>query len=653
MDTGRTDLLLLNASNLPTVPIFPYAFVQVSAIARRFGLNVARFDFLGAPKPRWQSLLADLIRTHRPRMVGLHLRQRDSVVGADYLPPPDGDPSTYYLPVDETRDLVRMVRGLTDVPVVAGGFGFTALALKTASALGVDFGVQGEPDGFFERFDDVLAGNNLDAVPNLVYRKDGNFVANPRVFYSPSPAGEYNDEILAELIRFYGDRTLLAGTMPHVPVEIARGCPFHCYFCNEPTVKGRTVRYRDWSAVEADLAFLDRNGIRRIWLVCSEINIHPAKAKELAARMAALNNGRSPGDRIRWRAYNIPRMNTDDLRTMLDAGFEPGWNDFPSFDDQNLAECRVPFRSEVALSYYRSFLDWADAQPATPDNRSTFYIFLGNAFADASSIRTTLEKVESHGLQARHERAAVSVATRVFENDGKLICGDRQRLSSVGRNGKVPFDPVQPSYYYPPKLVKHLGNEQSVREFLDYVGSTFLSTAYEQTRHWSAFLAESISPAGLLALMQDAKSARGISRIPIDTDDVVLAGRIRQVLRSLWRNLSVESVRPLFFPGEQQALYNYVAEAVLAQLLRPHAREFKRVLDFLEIPHDRNGFHSLSPYALAKIFYQHYDGNDELIESVCRSQRISRGSLDLLALKSLLHQSNVRIRPEYRALLFG
>jgi hypothetical protein len=653
MDSGRTDLLLLNASNLPTVPIFPYAFVQVSAIARRFGLKVARFDFLNAPMGRWQSLLAELINRHRPRMVGVHLRQRDSVVASDYLPPPERAPSTYYLPVDETRDLVRMVRTLTDVPVIVGGFGFTGLPVKTARALGVDFGVQGEPDGFFERFDDVLAGNNLATIPNLVYRKDGSFIANPRVFYSPSPVGEYNDEIVAELVRFYGDRALLGGTMPHVAVEISRGCPFHCYFCNEPAVKGRTVRYRDWSAVEADLALLDRHGIRRVWLVCSEINIHPAKTKEIAASMAALNKDRSPSERISWRAYNIPRMNTDDLRTMLDAGFEPGWNDFPSFDDQNLAECRVPFRSEVALTYYRSFLDWADSQPATPGNRATFYIFLGNAYADVSTIRTTLEKVESHCLQARHEHAAVGVATRVFENDGKLICGDRKQLSSVGRKGQKRFDVVGPSYYYPPTLVEHLGSEKAVREFLGYVGSTFLSTAYEQTRHWSAFLGKSISSDGLLALMRDAKRKRKVVTIPIETDDPCLGDRIRQALESLWAKLDAQALQPLFFPAEQQALYDYVAEAILGQLLRRHARAFKRVLCFLEIPHDRDGFLALSPYALTKILYRRYDSNDELVEAACRVQRISRDSLDLLALKFLLHQSNVRIRPEYRALLFG
>ena len=41
------------------------------------------------------------------------------------------------------------------------------------------------------------------------------------------------------------------------------------------------------------------------------------------------------------------------------------------------------------------------------------------------------------------------------------------------------------------------------------------------------------------------------------------------------------------------------------------------------------------------------------VEAACRVQTLTRDSLDLLALKFLLHQSNVRIRPEYRELLFG
>jgi hypothetical protein len=647
------DLLLLNASNLPKTPIFPYAFVQVSAIARRFGLKVVRFDFLGAPKSRWRPLLEELLQLHRPRMVGFHVRQADSVVASDYLPPPEGNPADYYLPVEDTQEILHLVRSLTDVPVVAGGFGFTVHPLRMAKTLAVDFGVQGEPDCFFERFEDVLARRDLGTVSNLIYREADGYHANPRVFYPPSPVGEYDDSIVAELVRFYGDRPLLAGTMPHAPVEIARGCPFHCYFCNEPAAKGRDVRYRDWAAVETDLALLEHHGIRRVWLVCSEINIHPARARELAARMATINNGRTPSQRIRWRAYNIPRMDPKDLRAMLDAGFEPGWNDFPSLDDENLARCRVPFRTSTALPYYRTFLDWADTQPSEPENRQTFYVFLGNAYSDATTISTTLRNVERHGLHDRHEHAVVGAATRVFEIDGRLICGDGKGLTSMGRKGKKRLDIVSPTYYYPPKLIEHLGSEQAVREFLEYVATTFLSTAHERSRHWATFLGESISPQGLATLMRKAKKARAVKAVPVDTDDPRLGEQIQATLRQLWTAPDEETVRPLYFPGNKQVLLGYVAEAVLMQLLRPHTRSFKRILRFLGIAHDRDGFHSLSPYALSEILYARFASNDRLIHDVSEAFEIRPDSIDLLSLRFLLEQSNVRIRPEYRELLFG
>ncbi|WPB72596.1 hypothetical protein KYC5002_26430 [Archangium violaceum] len=76
---GQFDLLLLNASNLPQLPIYPYAFVQVSAIARRFGLSVRRLDLLQVRREFWRPMLQELIQRHRPRMVGIHLRQQDTL----------------------------------------------------------------------------------------------------------------------------------------------------------------------------------------------------------------------------------------------------------------------------------------------------------------------------------------------------------------------------------------------------------------------------------------------------------------------------------------------------------------------------------------------------------------------------------------------
>ena len=647
------DLLLLNASNLPDKAVYPYAFVQVSALARHFGLTVARFDFVRLNRQQIRLHLTRLIRRHRPRMIGLHLRQADSVVESDYPPPPSGDPSKYFLPVEDTRALVGEIRRLTRAPIVAGGFGFSAHPLQTAARLQVDFGVQGEPDGFFAHFADVLARRDLHQVPNLIYRRGRTFHANPRVFYPPFNGPEYTDELVDDLIRFYGERSLLEGTMAAVPVEIARGCPFRCYFCNEPAVKGRRVRYRNWSAVEQDMATLASHGIRNLWFVCSEINIHPNRARTIARRMAALNAGRNQNPRVRWRSYSIPRMAPADLRAMLSAGFQPGWNDFPSFDDTNLARCRVPFRTHSALDYYRRYLDWADQQRDPPPDRQTFYLFLGNAFANARTISTTLRRVDALGLQARHDQAAVTTATRVFCVDGKHTCGDEPSLYTLGRRGRVPLDIVGPTFHFAPALVRQLGSEQAVREFFNYVAATFLSSEHQHKRNWPGFLCESVSPAGLLALMRAARRARTVGPVAVEADDERAAKEIQRVLATLWKELNEAAVRRLFAPGAEASLWGQVANGVLIQLMRPNACSFARILRSLGIPRDRDGFYDLSEFHVARILYRQFDSNQDLVSRMCRMHDLHEDSLDLLQLRYLLFENNLRIQPEYRPLLFG
>jgi Fe-S oxidoreductase len=647
------DLLLLNASNLPDQAVYPYAFVQVSALARHHGLTVARFDFVRLNRQQIRDHLTRLIRRHRPRMIGLHLRQADSVVESDYPPPPLGDPSKYFLPVDDTRALVAEIRRLTRAPIVAGGFGFSAHPLQTAARLQVDFGVQGEPDGFFARFADVLAGRALQQVPNLIYRQGRAFHANPRVFYPPFDGPEYTDEVVDELIAFYGERSLLEGTMTTVPVEIARGCPFRCTFCNEPAVKGRRVRYRNWAAVEQDMATLASHGIRNLWFVCSEINIHPRRARAVAHRMAALNAGRDQNTRVRWRSYSIPRMAPADLHAMLSAGFQPAWSDFPSFDDANLARCRVPFRTRPALDCYCRYLDWADQQAEPPADRQIFHLFLGNVFANARTVSTTLRRVDALGLQARHEQAVVTAATRVFCVDGKNTCGDPRSLSTLGRRGRGPFDIVGPTFHFAPALVSQLGSERAVREFFNYVGSTFLSSEHQHKRNWPGFLFESISPAGLLALMRAARWTRSVAPVAVEADDARVAKEIQRVLATLWKELDEAAVRRLFAPGAEASLWGQVVHGVLIQLTRPNARSFARVLRSLGIPHNRDGFYDLSEYGVARILYRQFDSNHDVVAQMCRVHDLQEDSLDLLQLRYVLFENNVRIRPDYRPLLFG
>ncbi len=72
--TAPIDFLFLNLSNLPGRPVYPYAFVQVSALARRAGLSVVRWDGLDLSLQHKLECIEHLIQTHRPRAIGFTVR---------------------------------------------------------------------------------------------------------------------------------------------------------------------------------------------------------------------------------------------------------------------------------------------------------------------------------------------------------------------------------------------------------------------------------------------------------------------------------------------------------------------------------------------------------------------------------------------------
>lgn len=90
-----------------------------------------------------------------------------------------------------------------------------------------------------------------------------------------------------------------------------------------------------------DVRFLADREIARVWLVCSEINIGGnALLFDVAERMVALNRGRKFP--IGWSACLLPNpaLEPAQICALLEAGFEPDWNQFMSYDDDNLRSTR-------------------------------------------------------------------------------------------------------------------------------------------------------------------------------------------------------------------------------------------------------------------------------------------------------------------------
>lgn len=639
------DLLLINATNLPWRPIFPYAFVQVAAVARRHGLLVEPLDLLGVPKARWPSFLAHHVERVGPRMIGLHIRQGDSVFIEDYLSPVGGSTKREYFPIDDNHHLVSVLRSISDVPIIVGGFGFSTHAERLFDHLGIDFGVHGDPDAVFARFEDLLARRNLSSVENLIFRENV-VVRNSRGYFAPHEDIEYDDRLFDHLVRFYGHRELFGGNPPTVAVEIMRGCPFRCFFCTEPHVKGRAIRYRSLEVVEAEIERLVRRQIWRFWLVCSELDVQGLGfARQLAERIARLRTRYNLP--IEWSAYALPRLREDDLRYLQRAGYVGALNDVLSLEDANLRRAGVPYRTKQALVFLKAVvaLDREDAASAanaavatdkiragltqrTPKElASIFGLFLGNAHATPTTISETLRVIDEHNLRENYKGGLAFPSTRVFAPDGIAICETTSRgLRTFGPDGIRDPDSVHPTFYFPDFLVDRLGSPEAVMAFMQYVGETFMSVGHRARQDWIWFLSHHIGMAEFSQLVESS----GLVSEP-------------ELANTLSKTPTPQFLRVLYAPTVQDhAKVNSAAKALVEHILRTNQLELAAIKKRAGLPE------TITEYSLAREVYARFDRLGDFVEHA-RPQ----SALERLYIDWLVFAHNLRIVPAYRELLFG
>ncbi|MFE7116843.1 B12-binding domain-containing radical SAM protein [Streptomyces sp. NPDC057654] len=672
------DILLLSASNYPALPIYPYAFVQVSAVAARHGLTAARFDLLHTPKASWRAALREVLDRTGPRLIGVHLRQLDSIFiwnYADYdLPGAPPVRRNSYWPFHETEQLIDLLRELTECPIMVGGFGFTTRTPDLLDRLQPDFGVTGEPDAVLEHLDDVLAHRDVDRIANLAHRSDRSdhsdhsdhgYTITPRSFLPPADHTEYTDAILRDLLDFYGPQRVIGPDADvHVPVEIQRGCPYRCYFCTEPMVKGRRHRVRDLDVVTADIAFLADRGVSRVWLVCSEINVGSnSLLLEMAARMRELNRGRA--DPVSWTCYLLPNppLARSDIRALLEARFEPSWNQFASYHDENLKRTRVPYRARHAVEAQVAWLEEDQAYRRArglPEPRRRLDMFLGNTYATPETVAATLRTVSELRLGERFDDSLITRATRVFDLGDGLLDDVSAAAYSVGPDGPLDeVDLVHPTFSYPAALVEALGSARAVDEFFAYVEKTFLSRAHRSRLDWPAFLARHADGERL------ARWCKRLRYAPGDADEDEAARDVRTSIAADGGAALLERLERLERPreGRQEPRQEGDAAGGHADLV---ARTLVELVVGTEPDRVRDAFAAigLPGYWHDRGARTAYDVCAELaarftgVEDVRSAARAAAGpgvdpALPLLAVEYCLYDNNVLLRPDYSRLLFS
>ena len=169
------------------------------------------------------------------------------------------------------------------------------------------------PEEYYELADAVVAGEAEytwprfcadfeKGMPEKLYRETGNV----RLADSPTPRFD-----LLKLER-YATAT----------IQLSRGCPFRCEFCDIIVMFGRWPRYKPVAAIERELDALRRLGARKVFFVDDNFIGNKAKAKETLRFLAAYQERH--GRRMRFGTEASLNLADDPelLELFRAAGFE-------------------------------------------------------------------------------------------------------------------------------------------------------------------------------------------------------------------------------------------------------------------------------------------------------------------------------------------
>jgi len=160
--------------------------------------------------------------------------------------------------IQETADLVRMIRqtGGDRLMLVAGGAHATGDPAGTL-ALGFDTVVRGEGEETFPELINALAGGiDLSSVKGIAYR---------------APSGDVTLTERQPHVKL-DDYPPFAATFGHFgPIEITRGCPFSCRFCQTPQLAGAGLRHRSVTAVAEAVSTMHRRKLSDIRVITPNV----------------------------------------------------------------------------------------------------------------------------------------------------------------------------------------------------------------------------------------------------------------------------------------------------------------------------------------------------------------------------------------------
>lgn len=417
-------VLLISANrteiNMRTMPL---GLAFVAEAARRRGhevemLDLARVGDTGAA-------LTQAISRHAPEVIGISIRNIDNQAMRD----------TRFLYEDD-REVISLVRTLTDRPIVLGGAGYSMfpdVILKHSCA---DLGIEGEGEVAFPAVIEAFErGGTLDNIPGVHVKSRGpakhrSLIRNMGDSPLPDPA------LVLDASRVEEDTW--------VPVQTRRGCPLNCSYCSTASIEGRILRKRDTESVVEWIAKLRALGARKFYFVDNTFNLPRSYAMELCAAMS-----RASLD-VEWRCILYPwRLDEELASAMVRAGCTEIALGAESADNEVLRRMNKRFRREDIAE--------TNLLLAKYGIRQMGFLMLGAPGETRGSIERSLTFMDSLSLDS----FKISIGVRIYPD---TALADEAREQGI----ITPRDTLlEPRFYITPTL-----DEEWIRQTVTQYAAT-------------------------------------------------------------------------------------------------------------------------------------------------------------------------------------
>ena len=285
--SSRVLLISSNRCDHP-YPVFPLGLAHLDTALRRAG-HVTRLLDCQVPG----EALEDVLVEFRPDVVGVSLRNVDDVQLESR--------QTYF---GDAVSLCQAVRQTCNRPIVLGGSAFSIFPDRLLVLTGADYGIHGPGEVAFPRLIAALAaGADPTAIPGLVYRRGLRIVINPRDADNAAFLGSV--ERSPQLVEYY----LRHSSMLNIATQ--RGCGLPCCFCTYPLIEGRENHRRPPEAVADELAAIQRQGAKHVFIVDAVFNLTNDHVSDICE--AILRRGVT----LTWSCFLRPKHLTAGLMTLM------------------------------------------------------------------------------------------------------------------------------------------------------------------------------------------------------------------------------------------------------------------------------------------------------------------------------------------------